>query len=141
MCFLVTGFCWAGWNTILVIIPVLFPRFLIEFFFWFVSKQAKILLYYHWELIKLQMSLMICLKQSSITTCYILTIKTKRIFKFFFKYTKEDRNSQSLISSFYKIRFEAGKLELNVYTQITQLYWKRVWKQKSNLLEEMKKGR
>lgn len=68
------------------------------------------------------MSLMICLKESSITTCYILTIKTKRIFKFFVKYTKEDRNSQSLISSFYKIRFEAGKLELNVYTQITQLY-------------------
>lgn len=67
------------------------------------------------------MSLMICLKQSSITTCYILTIKIKRIFKFFVKYTEEDRNSQSLMSSIYKIRFEAGKLEPNAFTQIIQL--------------------
>jgi len=75
----------------LAITPLLFPRFLIEHFFSFVSKEAKILLYCHLELIKLQMSLMICLKQSSITTCYILTIKIKTIFKFFVKYTKEDR--------------------------------------------------
>lgn len=79
----------------------------------------KILLYYHLELIKLQMSLMNCLKQSSITTCYILNIKIKRIFKFFVRDTKEVRNSQSLMSSFYEIRFEAGKIELNACTQIT----------------------
>lgn len=67
------------------------------------------------------MSLMICPKQSSATFCYILTIKIKRFFKFLVNYTKEDRNSQSLTSSFYRIRFEAGKLELNTGTQIIQL--------------------
>lgn len=67
------------------------------------------------------MSLMIGLKQSSVTTCYILIIKIKRIFTFFVEHTKEDRNSHLLVSSFYKIKFEAGKLELNTYTQNIQL--------------------
>lgn len=77
------------------------------------------------------MSLMNCLKQSSITTRYILTIKIKRIFKFFVRYTKEGRNSQLLISSFYVIRFEAGKLKLNACTQTIQKNWKRVQEDKS----------
>lgn len=99
----------------------------------------KILLYYHFELIKLQMSLMNCLKQSSITTCYVLTIKIKRIFKFFVRYTKEVRNSQLLMSSFYEIRFGAGKLELNACTQIIQKNWKGAWEDKSNLLKKRRK--
>lgn len=98
----------------------------------------KILLYCHLKLIKLQMNLMICPKQSSVTTCYILTIEIKRVFQFFVKCTKEDRNSQSLMSSFYNIKFEAGKLELNTYAQITPLNWKKAWQYKSDLLEETK---
>jgi len=42
------------------------------------------------------------------------------------------------MSSFYKISFEDGKLELNAYTQIMQPSWGRVWKHKSNLLEGIK---
>lgn len=47
-----------------------------------------------------------------------INYQNQRFFKFFVNCTKEDRNSQSLTSSFYKIRFEAGKLELNTGTQI-----------------------
>lgn len=87
------------------------------------------------------MSLMNCLKQSSITTCYILTIKIKKIFKCFVRYTKEDRNSQLLMSSFYEIRVKAGKLELNACTHIIQKNLTRVWEDKSNILEKEEKQR
>lgn len=87
------------------------------------------------------MSLMNCLKQGSITTCYILTIKIKRIFKFFVRYTKEDRNSQLLMSSFYETRFEAGKLELNANTQILQKIRKKGFGMINQIYWEKKKNK
>lgn len=75
-----------------------------------------------------------CLKQSSITTCYILTIKIKRIFKCFVRYTKEHRNSQLLMSSFCEIRVESlnwmhalkwyRKIEKG-FGKINPIHWKK----------------